>query len=611
MGETARAADSVPAADGPFAKLPMQFGRYEVRKELGRGQMGSVYLAKDIELDRLVALKVARVSASGSAKILKRMEIEARAAAKIDHPLICKVYDTGEIDGIRFIALQYIDGEDLKQYLKRVGRQRPDGEAVRLVLQILRALDAAHAKEVIHRDLKPENVMLNKKHDPVIMDFGLARKTIASSDAGLTQGMIVGTAAYMSPEQATGKAGEIDQRSDLYAVGVMLFEMLTGEWPFTGGSIEVMGKKCVQEPPSPLTLNPALNPQLAAVCHKMIAKKNEDRYTTCAEIISALQGIGVHSVPPAVPTVNPGKPVLNVQIEQRSPDTSAIRSVSQPILKDSSRRIEKNPMPPAASSGILASIMKMWNRQSSAVRWSTLGFVAFLFVTAAMAFFSAPLPSKIPAESNDALQHSHDDPPVSVTVTTPDEPPQRHWRSFINPNSQWTTDGDELVQASFREDCVFIFGDFDWTDYDFSFEVKLIKGEEVGLVYHLSETGHSDFVLGRYSGGDWDSATTTEHGKSRRVKEQFGGRLQLDRWYKLSVQVRGTRCQCFRDDQLVFEFDNPQNLKGAVGLWTWRTSARFRNIRVYDPAGNVLFAEMLDVPATGNLWPPTENPTTP
>ena len=307
-GETGRAADSVPVPIGPFTVLPFQFGRYEIRQGLGQGQMGAVYLAKDVELDRLVALKVARVVASGSAKILKRMEIEAKSAAKIDHPLICQVYDTGEIDGIRFIALQYIDGEDLKHYLKRVGRKRPADEAVRFVLQMLHGLAAAHAKGVIHRDLKPDNVMLNKKQEPVIMDFGLARSTTPSSNAGLTQGMIVGTAAYMSPEQATGNAEGIDQRCDLYAVGVMLFEMLTGEWPFTGGSIEVIGKKCVQEPPSPISMDSSLSPPLAAVCHKMIARRKEDRYSTCAEIIAALEDavanrelLVTQNIPPARP----------------------------------------------------------------------------------------------------------------------------------------------------------------------------------------------------------------------------------------------------------------------------------------------------------------------
>ena len=163
--DTNRAADSVPMMATSGSLIPKIFGRYRVERELGRGQMGAVYLAHDTELDRPVALKVARVSASGSAKLLKRMEIEAKSAAKVDHPQICKVYDTGEIDGIRFIALQYVEGEDLKKYLTRLGRRRETTEAVRLVVQILRALEAAHDKDVIHRDLKPENVMLAKPHE--------------------------------------------------------------------------------------------------------------------------------------------------------------------------------------------------------------------------------------------------------------------------------------------------------------------------------------------------------------------------------------------------------------------------------------------------------------
>lgn len=219
---------------GSFSSLPMRFGRYRIDKLLGKGSMGAVYLAYDEPLDRFVALKVARVSATGSAKLIKRMETEAKAAANLDHPLICKVYDFGEIDGIRYIALQYVEGEDLKAYLKRVGRRRNPAEAVQRVLQMTRALAVAHEKGILHRDLKPENVMLNRKGQPVIMDFGLARRITASTDANLTQGMIIGTAAYMSPEQAIGKADDIDQRTDLYAMGVMLFEMLTGEWPFAG-----------------------------------------------------------------------------------------------------------------------------------------------------------------------------------------------------------------------------------------------------------------------------------------------------------------------------------------------------------------------------------------
>ena len=435
-GETARAADSVPASVGPFAKLPMRFGRYEIRKELGRGQMGAVYLAHDVELDRLVALKVARTSASGSAKLLKRMEIEAKSAAKVDHPQICKVYDAGEIDGIRFIALQYIDGENLKQYLKRLGRKREPDEAVRLVVQILRALEAAHEQGVIHRDLKPENVMLNKKNQPVIMDFGLARKTIASSDAGLTQGMIVGTAAYMSPEQATGKAEGIDHRSDIYAVGVMLFEMLTGEWPFTGGAIEVMGKKCVLEPSSPLTLNPALNPQLAAVCHQMIAKQKGDRYVTCADVVAALEAIDLNVEVQPAPLIDADDSVIppdgqtpkfSVLNDSPSAMESKIRK-SAPTAGKKTSSERKASLPQKSSSRGFRPFVTWWTAQVPLIRWMMLGGASACLVCLAAGLLLPTTSGVLKIEIDDpnltvkfdgsAITVDNDGRPIRVTPAT-------------------------------------------------------------------------------------------------------------------------------------------------------------------------------------------------
>lgn len=329
--DTAQPADSVPLPVGPFNHLPTTFGRYRLEKLLGRGSMGAVYLAHDTQLDRPVALKVARVSAAGSGKLIKRMETEARAAAKIDHPLICKVFDFGEIEGIRFITLQYIEGEDLKSHLKRVGRKREPAQAIRWITQIASALASAHDKGIIHRDLKPENIMLNRNGDPVIMDFGLARSTMGSSNAGLTQGMIVGTAAYMSPEQATGKADEIDHRSDLYAIGVMLFEMLTGEWPFDGAAIEVMGRKCVLDPPSPVERCPDLHPQLAKVCHTLIAKSKNDRYSSCHQIVAALAAIDLNApvtipLQPAVASTSSGAPVAPLDFLSNIATESTVRT---------------------------------------------------------------------------------------------------------------------------------------------------------------------------------------------------------------------------------------------------------------------------------------------
>jgi len=290
---------------GSFAKLPMRFGRYQVEKLLGKGAMGAVYLARDTQLDRLVALKIPILSAKGSEKLLKRLKTEAMAAAQIDHPSVCPVFDSGDIDGIPYIAMQYIEGETLKDHLKN--QAKSPQEAVRLIVQLAEGLAEAHSRKIYHRDLKPENIKLNRRGVPVIMDFGLAKLAATlTADAGATQkGSILGSPAYMSPEQASGKVEEIDHRSDLYALGVMLYEMLTGTWPFTGAAIQVMGQKSVLEPPSPLTVKPELNPQLAAVCQKLIAKKREDRYQTAQEVIAALVVIDFGSPPPAAGTQPP------------------------------------------------------------------------------------------------------------------------------------------------------------------------------------------------------------------------------------------------------------------------------------------------------------------
>ena len=417
LGETARAANSVPAPVGPFATLPMKFGRYEIQKELGRGQMGAVYLARDVELDRSVALKVARVSLSGSANLLKRMEIEAKSAAKVDHPQICKVYDAGVIDGIRFIALQYIEGENLKQYMKRLGRKREPEEALRLILQILQALEAAHEQGVIHRDLKPENIMLNLQNEPVIMDFGLARKTIASSDAGLTQGMIVGTAAYMSPEQATGRAESIDHRSDLYAVGVMLFEMLTGEWPFSGGAIEVMGKKFLFEPRSPLDLNPKLDPNLAVICKKMIAMQKTDRYVTCSDVITALEQVDLNSaendgVESSKTSFHELKNVTAIQSPSMSVKTLVLgeqaRNKSAPLVSQTVMATNTDEKPPAAilTNGLMGHVANLWNTCPMAPFWTSLvGAVLFVLIVMSVIFFPTPY---------GIVQIEIDDPSISV-----------------------------------------------------------------------------------------------------------------------------------------------------------------------------------------------------
>lgn len=184
--------------------------------------------------------------------------------------------------------MQYIDGETLKSQLEAKGMSVK--AAASLVLQLAEGLSEAHDLGIIHRDLKPENIMINRRGTPVIMDFGLAKFSNINGNAYATQaGTILGSAAYMSPEQASGNVQEIDQRSDIYALGTIFFELLTGELPFAGSTMQILGQKSILDPASPLSLKPKLSRRLAAICHKMIAKHKIDRYQTLTRVIKDLQ----------------------------------------------------------------------------------------------------------------------------------------------------------------------------------------------------------------------------------------------------------------------------------------------------------------------------------
>ncbi|MBW3541107.1 MAG: serine/threonine protein kinase, partial [Planctomycetes bacterium] len=196
-----------------------QFGRYLILRELGQGAMGAVYLARDSKLDRDVALKIPKLSAFDEVEAIERFRREARAAATLRHPHICPVYDVGEIDGVHYLSMAYIDGCPLSQYdHAALGQQR----VAEIIYQLALALEEAHRHGVLHRDLKPENVMVDGRGEPIIMDFGLARRSDPEGAERITHtGVLVGTPAYMSPEQVDEELGGIDAQSDVYSLGVV------------------------------------------------------------------------------------------------------------------------------------------------------------------------------------------------------------------------------------------------------------------------------------------------------------------------------------------------------------------------------------------------------
>jgi TolB-like protein len=276
---------TVPPSGAPA--LPEQFGRYRIIKQIGRGGMGSVYLAHDTQLDRPVALKVPHFSAADGPEVLERFTREARAAATIDHPNICPVHDVSAIDGIHYVTMAYIDGQRLSDLIEGGKPLRPRSAAV-LVRKLALALAEAHRHGVIHRDLKPSNVMVRQSREPVIMDFGLARR-IHQDDVRLTRsGAILGTPAYMAPEQVRGDVATLGPGCDIYSLGVILYELLTGRLPFQGPTAALLAQVLTQDPPRPSQLRADLAPALEVVCLKAMARNVEDRFRTMGEFATVL-----------------------------------------------------------------------------------------------------------------------------------------------------------------------------------------------------------------------------------------------------------------------------------------------------------------------------------
>ncbi len=275
---------------GQILALPKEFGRYRILRKLGEGGMGIVYLAHDTELDRQVALKVPKLNGGRDNPLIERFYREARAAANLRHANICPVHDVGEVDGTRYICMAYIEGRPLSAYVRRDGAQ-PARQVALVVRKLAIALQEAHSHGVIHRDLKPANIMIDQNKEPVIMDFGLARQLDKHQDSRLTgQGSVVGSPAYMSPEQVAGEVDRIGPATDIYSLGVILFELLTGRLPFEGPVTAVLGQIMTQQAPSPCRFCDDLNPRLAGICQRMMARQIENRYGSMRDVADELTG---------------------------------------------------------------------------------------------------------------------------------------------------------------------------------------------------------------------------------------------------------------------------------------------------------------------------------
>jgi serine/threonine protein kinase len=283
-GETT---DGSAKGEGELLAVSESFGRYQIVRQLGQGAMGAVYLAYDPQLERHVALKTPFLGTNPVA--VERFFREARAAAQLRSPYICTVYDVGQIAGIYYISMAFIDGQPLDRMIAE-GKLKDLRRIAEITRKIARGLQKAHEQGIMHRDLKPANLMIDSDGEPIVMDFGLARKVDEDTQV-TTPGKILGTPAYMSPEQVEGDPKHIGHATDIYSLGVVVYQMLTGRVPFQGSFTSILRKISSEQPQKPSAINVAIaaDSALERICLKMMAKAPADRFPTMAAVAEAIE----------------------------------------------------------------------------------------------------------------------------------------------------------------------------------------------------------------------------------------------------------------------------------------------------------------------------------
>jgi tRNA A-37 threonylcarbamoyl transferase component Bud32 len=386
-----------------MATEPAKIGKYDIRGQIGRGAMGVVYEGFDPAIERRVAIKTLRLELfepEQLADVRARFKREAQAAGQLAHPHIVTIYDYGEHEGTPYIAMEHLSGKELRHVLDR-GSRLPIPEIVRLMTQLLGALSYAHERKVVHRDIKPANIFVLDDGSLKVVDFGIAR--VEASNLTDT-GTLLGTPAYMSPEQFL--ALTVDERSDIFSAGVILYELLTGDKPFTGSVTTVMQKVLRQEPVDPSVLNPTLSSAWDVVIKRAMAKKPDERYRTARQFAETMKQIVDGNASGAVVEIKPAEGKAAVE---QSDDTLRPGTVMQ---QDQLGQPDPRPLVADTGTVLLASPSKGKGR--------AIGAIAAVFaIGAAIYYFSSQQAGNGPANptlaSNPVQQNDRtEEKPVAV-----------------------------------------------------------------------------------------------------------------------------------------------------------------------------------------------------
>ncbi|MCI0377303.1 MAG: serine/threonine protein kinase, partial [Gemmataceae bacterium] len=432
-GTQARRANKEHASRG--GREPLRIGKYEVVSHVATGGMGAVYKAIDTELNRLVALKVLSPELAAKPAMLARFKREAVSAAKLRHDNIVAIYDSGDWNGTYFLALEFVDGKDLHDYVVEKGKLEYD-EARDIAIQAACALDHAHSQDIVHRDIKPSNFLITRTAGRLqvkLTDMGLARQVSDDQFRVTKAGMTIGTVDYMAPEQARN-SNKVDSRSDIYSLGCTMFHMLSGKCPFPAGSLaERILKHLQEEPPDIRKLNPQVPDGLARVLKKMLAKKPADRYQTPLELLHALQDpadfrayLAKTSRLGELASFEPPKEAKKTD-ETPEPVVHATR-LAQPVLEDGERRPKKKRFRDDEEDD------QPRKRKAAVARWpawwpaAAIAGVVFLGIIGWLAFGRGG-----GAPSNERVKIDEQPPVVPVVVKKGDDDTEVKPQGFVGP----------------------------------------------------------------------------------------------------------------------------------------------------------------------------------